>query len=183
MSKALWKINEVGRPSFVNHVSDDYQLQENEFYGTFPKDKWKNVNNPGDEPDYLKFKYKNYLCEIKRPSLSLLHLCGYVTLERDNKLYGKEWFEKEIQNLEVHGGITFAEPTKEGKWQIGFDCAHYDDVVPGSDVALFGSSDYSTYKDITYKDMWFVKSELMQLVDQIDCLNTKKDRYSNDSNN
>lgn len=175
MSKALWKINEDGRPSFVDHVSPSYRLKKNEFYGTSPKGKWKNVNKPGDEPDYLKFKYKGYTCEIKRTSLSLLHLCGYVTLDRNNKLYGKKWDDEEIENLEVHGGITFAEPTKKGKWQIGFDCAHYDDVLPGTDVAW-------GIEDSTYKDMWFVKSELIKLVDQIDYLNTKKDGHSNDSN-
>lgn len=175
MSKALWKINEDGRPSFVDHVSPSYQLKKNEFYGTSPKGSWKDIKNKGDEPDFYKFRYKGYTCLIKRMLSFSLHLCGYVILDEDNKLYGKDYEEEVVENLEVHGGITFTEPIKEEKWMIGFDCAHYDDVCPET-VALWGSDSG------TYKDMWFVKSELIKLVDQIDHLDAKKDRFSNERN-
>ena len=65
---------------------------------------------------------------------------GYVIIPKGHKLYGKSYAEIHglIPDLEVHGGLTFAESTEglnwfgEGKitkdeWIVGFDTAHYND--------------------------------------------------------
>lgn len=49
------------------------------------------------------------------------HHCGYV--ETDLELS-----EDEIDNVAVHGGITYNESTTDG-YKYGFDCAHYQDTI------------------------------------------------------
>src|ERR1043165_3488178 len=70
---------------------------------------------------------------------------GYVVIPKDHPLYGKDY---DAVDLDVHGGITFAEKVNEhllenwgqhpecegkltrediGKWVFGFDTAHYGD--------------------------------------------------------
>jgi hypothetical protein len=55
------------------------------------------------------------------------HRCGYVRVPPGHPLFGKDYNDVDV---EVHGGLTFAEiePCKEhedgqGYW-FGFDCAH-----------------------------------------------------------
>ena len=55
-------------------------------------------------------------------------------------------------NYNVHGGITY----NDGK-KIGFDAAHYDDW--NSIITMEGS---------TYKDVNFMKNEIVKLIDQIE---------------
>ena len=72
------------------------------------------------------------------------HLCGYVELPKEHKLYGETNVDNEFfLNLDVHGGITCAR-RKEFKQQndtagyivytadyvVGFDCAHAGDYSP-----------------------------------------------------
>jgi hypothetical protein len=59
------------------------------------------------------------------------HRCGYVRVPPGHSLFGKEW---DSPNVEVHGGLTFAElePCTEHEdgqgWWFGFDCAHSGDA-------------------------------------------------------
>ena len=70
-----------------------------------------------------------------------------------------------IRLFDVHGGITFCgqgDEYPEGRWWIGFDCAHAWDFVPGlpnlgSNVGAFS----------TYRDMDYVKRETECLANQI----------------
>lgn len=58
------------------------------------------------------------------------HLCGYVGLPADHPLYGRDY---ESIDVDVHGGLTFSGHRKcadETVWWLGFDCAHYGDMVP-----------------------------------------------------
>ena len=61
-----------------------------------------------------------------------------------------------IDNINVHGGITGG--TIDNINFIGFDCCHYDDIIPGM---VFNNTN-ATYKDIDY-----VKKELKKLCKQI----------------
>lgn len=112
------------------------------------------------EGDFLEWCYKTncgveYKCRIIRNKY-LKHLCGYVILKEDNKFYKKNYDDIPVQ---VHGGLTFSDEY-ENEWMIGFDCAHHDDITPGSDYENL------SYMG-TYKDMTFVKSECESLAEQI----------------
>lgn len=68
-------------------------------------------------------------CVVVRFPEPMSHRCGYVNIPDTHP-----WFEKdydEIRDVEVHGGLTFAEyqlKSDEPKgWWIGFDCAHHGD--------------------------------------------------------
>ena len=67
---------------------------------------------------------------------------GYVAVPPEHPLYGKGYDEPEVANLDVHGGVTFAdtadklppasvyldhkEPPRDW-WVFGFDTCHYGD--------------------------------------------------------
>ena len=59
------------------------------------------------KPDFLEFidEDTGYRCFIeRRPELK--HLCGYVELPKEHKLYGS-FSEENFYNIEVHGGVTY----------------------------------------------------------------------------
>lgn len=104
---------------------------------SWPRGEWDN------EPDYLAWIEEDLHCAVIRTESG--HLCGYVMLP-DNCP------ELNEADLSVHGGITY---NKDG-W-IGFDCAHYRDLVPGYDFC-----NQEIYRNLTY-----VKSEVKYLCEQI----------------
>lgn len=77
------------------------------------------------------------------------HWCGYVGLPPGHPLHGKSYEEP---NVDVHGGLTFADKCNESAtpctgichiplngrpddvWWFGFDCAHFGDRSPGFDI-------------------------------------------------
>lgn len=95
-------------------------------------------------------------CAIRRtPSLG--HLCGYVGVPTGHPWHG---VDLAYIHAEVHGGVTFAttavpfgEP--DGLWWVGFDCAHYGDLVPGA------LRDHGVYRDLAY-----VRAEVERLAEQ-----------------
>ncbi|GAB3065492.1 hypothetical protein ACFOU0_12365 [Salinicoccus sesuvii] len=70
-----------------------------------------------NETDYKVFVYKGFECEIRR-TVALGHLCGYI----------KSPTSAIIQSAEknFHCGITWEQDN-----EIGFDCAHLNDMSPG----------------------------------------------------
>ena len=96
------------------------------------------------EPNRLDFQYKGYQCLINRvnhrppknPNDWLGHLCGYVALPPSHPYYGKDYDDIPVK---VHGGLTYAQDSQgeiswaltPKAWWIGFDCAHYGDLIPG----------------------------------------------------
>lgn len=58
---------------------------------------------------------------------------GYVVVDRDSPLYGKDYDDKIFNKVEVHGGMTYsgAEGDHLGLggngWVFGFDTQHYHD--------------------------------------------------------
>lgn len=84
-------------------------------------------------------------------------------------------------HLNVHGGITYASPcdddpdegichrTEDGDhaWWLGFDCSHFQDLMPGHIAAGFTSSAGHTYRDWLY-----VRDEVESLADQLKAVTT-----------
>lgn len=115
-----------------------------------------------DEPDEVYFEHEGFKCAIYRvPSLG--HLCGYAGV---NNLVD-EFSEHDI---DVHGGVTYFQENKNsyGAMQdyfkdcdfvIGFDTAHYMDLVP----FMPSMPDMGG----TYKDVSFVRNEIIKMVEQL----------------
>lgn len=120
-----------------------------------------------DEPDYEEFIHNNLRCVIRRTYMGAL--CGYVIVPNDHPSYTVS-----SDDLVVHGGVTFDERVSllelkpieqmgftnvEGTRIIGFNCHHYDDLVPGTSFAV----SYGCYRNAEY-----VKDEVISLCEQID---------------
>lgn len=52
------------------------------------------------------------------------HFCGYVTFPERPLQHSGYW---EYQNIDVHGGITYAKEKNDSSYTYGFDCAHWGD--------------------------------------------------------
>jgi len=93
----------------------------------------------------------------------MFHLCGYVGLPEEHQLHNKGYDEEGFPDLDIHGGITFADSFGEGNlWFLGFDCAHM-----GDQTMLGGLLPKKMRTHETYKDMEYVTKQLKQLVDQL----------------
>lgn len=82
---------------------------------------------------------------LRHPELQ--HWCGYVALPEGHRFHGKDY---DNIKAEVHGGLTYAgdhapRQQKDGRWWVGFDCAHAGDWVP-----TMKAHDGDTYKDIDF---------------------------------
>jgi hypothetical protein len=105
------------------------------------------------------YSWKNTLeCEIKRNRHG--SWCGYVTIPKSFAID----FDDDLP-INCHGGITFQNLDKNGDLKIGFDCAHFNDLIPDihfnilkPDVQLDG---------LIYRDKDFVISEVNDMVTQI----------------
>lgn len=106
----------------------------------------KSTWGPGpwqDEPDRVDFVHAGLACFVKRNHHG--NLCGYVGVPREHPLYGKSCDDAD---LHVHGGITYADVCKgelchvpepgmpDDVWWLGFDCAHCNDLSPGTRALL-----------------------------------------------
>lgn len=71
------------------------------------------------------FDLLGYQCRIRKiTNLGKQWLCGYVRLNPGQAC--------DTSTIEVHGGITYEEVEEDGTW-IGFDCAHYCDMIEPKD--------------------------------------------------
>lgn len=144
------------------------------------------------ESDRAEWKHESGLdCLINRNGHGAW--CGYVAIPQSHPLYEKTWNDMAVQNLDVHGGITYnnkchgkichVADDKDGPvWWLGFDCAHSGDYLPMSkdrDTAAF----YNMMGDVadmilgkrssliseweTYRDQEFVTSETNKLAVQL----------------
>lgn len=132
-----------------------------------------------DEPDKLEGvdKETKLDCLILRHE-SIGHLCGYVGINKDHKLFKAEYsacFLKENCGksycdhtldliIDVHGGLTFSNSIPESSikdlWWFGFDCSHSGDLAPGMNRFLGMTG--GIYRDIDY-----VKQECEKLAKQL----------------
>jgi hypothetical protein len=94
-------------------------------------------------------------------------LCGYVGLPPGHRLYGRDYNDPAVYDagLSAHCGITFADHCHDDDrgpgygichtpapgrpadvWWLGFDCAHWRDLVPGMQYSYDGG----VYRDFGY---------------------------------
>lgn len=99
---------------------------------------WRNKAPWNTEPDANAFMHEGFLCFMVRNS-EMGSWCGYVEVPRDHPWYEKPYDDIEV---EVHGGLTYAKKSNEA-WRIGFDCAHYMDLIP---FIPLPDSEYRTYE-------------------------------------
>ena len=112
------------------------------------------------EPDKVTFEYEGIKCEVIR-SKEIGHLCGYVTLPE-----GHPWANLttwDLIDVDVHGGITFAQQTDDG-YVIGFDCAHAWDITPC--IYERFKQDLDSDPDLAYRDIGYVIRETVKLAKQ-----------------
>ena len=87
------------------------------------------------------------------------HWCGYVHVPNTHVLCEADLSET-ISQFVVHGNVSYCNRFA-GKWWLGFDAAHYRDLVPGRGVTFSGN---------TYRDAQYMQSECESLAWQIkDC--------------
>jgi len=109
----------------------------------WPPGAWDN------EPDRDEWRAHGFPCLIVRNRYGAL--CGYVGLPPGHPLHGKDYSDDETADLDVHGGLTYANACaghichvpREGEpaevWWLGFDCGHSCDIQPGM-VAMLNKS-------------------------------------------
>lgn len=81
------------------------------------------------------------------------HHCGYVELPE--RLGKPGYDESPIMELNVHGGVTYADnlPEMDGKYVVGYDCAHYGDYMKcpeelkGTDMEKLWAFDNGVWRD------------------------------------
>lgn len=107
------------------------------------------------------FVYKNYNCKIIRvnPDFSG-HLCGYVQIPQEHEFYQKHYDEIDC-NIPAHGGLTFSGSFKNNDWWIGFDCAHYGDLLPCYHEGLY----FVSYDFARYMTMQDVENCIKEMID------------------
>lgn len=158
----------------------------------YRRDEDKAKYQPGpwmDEPDKVQWKDEatGLPCLIVRNRLGAL--CGYVGVPRGHRFYGKDYDDVDVQ---VHGGLTFdghcqegGEPSEtichlveEGEsddvWWLGFDCAHWQDYVPGMDTDEMRGYGLGSMNPLlesefptSYKDIEYVRAEIRELAGQL----------------
>lgn len=135
---------------------------------------WKHPEYAEGEPDKKQWFNKKYgfPCLIVRNGFG--NLCGYVGVDENHPLYGKDLYENlGYDDLEVHGGVTFTDfcgeeqehgichltKGEEKAWWIGFDCGHCWDL----------SLDTDSYRDpeATYRDIAYVTKQIEGLAKQL----------------
>lgn len=110
--------------------------------------------------------------------------CGYVGVSRGHPLYGASYDDDRAEDIDVHGGLTFAGPCRPGNethaichkvepgedddvWWLGFDCNQCGDFDPdmarGRGRGLFRTP----CEDETYRDIAYVTKEVQKLAAQL----------------
>lgn len=110
------------------------------------------------EGDFKKFEYRGLRCYIVRKLSG--HWCGYVECSYPIKY-------KEEEQFDVHGGVSFNTTITPYEYKypdihenvpvLGFDCAHYQDIIPMIKRTYSG----------TYRTKEYVENECKKLADQI----------------
>lgn len=142
----------------------EYEALEDEYDVNRKANPWET------EPGFSDFidEDTGYRCYIMR-HLELKHLCGYVKLPKEHKLYGETNVDNEfLLNLDVHGGVTYAGELKprymEVDYAVGFDCAHAGDYSPYY-LPFIGMNKIK--EDETYKDIEYVTNQCKKLAKQL----------------
>jgi hypothetical protein len=127
------------------------------------------------EPDVMSFEHAGLKCYMTRHSAKqgLGHWCGYVEVPEWSHLFGVNYDEGAVSDVEVHGGLTFSDPahwlSPESGWWFGFDCAHASDLVPGMFEKYGVEIPGAVYRNVAY-----VEAEVKSLAEQLAKLIGKK---------
>lgn len=146
---------------------EEYKDLEDE-YDIKPK-----INPWETEPNFLEFvdEGTGYRCFIQRHP-EFKHLCGYVELPKEHKLYGKDYMDNEeiFNEIDVHGGVTYTGEIRFKQqdytidYVVGFDCAHAGDYSPYF-LPFLGMN--KRIANETYKDIEYVTNECKNLAKQL----------------
>lgn len=138
-----------------------------------------------NEPDRLQWKDQDtgYPCLIVRNITFGGNLCGYVAVNPDHPLYGKDYdFAEDNHPISVHGGLTYSDKCQgrichvpdpgdpDNVWWFGFDCAHSGDLLP----RWIKEEPVMVFKDDTYKTIDYVREEVTNLAKQLASIATSK---------
>ena len=105
-------------------------------------------------------------CRIVRQD-NLKHLCGYVGVPAGHPAFKQDYDSVEIIDPEYcpHGGLTYGSDhapheKPDGRWWLGFDCAHLGDLVPGISTDRNNPENH-------YRNMAYVEAETEKLAEQL----------------
>lgn len=96
------------------------------------------------------------------------HHCGYV--EVPEHLGKPEYDESPIMELNVHGGVTYAGelPEMDSKYVVGYDCAHYGDLMKCPEELKGTSMEHSfMYSEGIWRDVDYCTNECESLANQL----------------
>ncbi len=134
------------------------------------------IKEEGNEMD---FEWLGMPCLIKRAGENS-HWCGYVKVPNDSRLYKKHYYtsseselgisklEEAINNIDIHGGLTYAGERKEdGNWWFGFDCGHSGDLSLYMLDGHFFRDYNSRYRDKDYVigECKYLAKQLKQIIE------------------
>lgn len=133
------------------------------------------------EPDQEEWVHEltGYKCTVRRHQ-TLGSLNGYVAIPKGHRVWG---FGYDDVDVEVHGGLTYADEDKEtGEWVFGFDCSHGGDFSPRllANIMRFSShEDLETMLGLklrteVYRTFEWVKAEACILARQLKLLDLKR---------
>lgn len=134
-----------------------------------------------DEPDKAQWvdRETDLDCLIVRSPMGCL--CGYVGIPETHPLFGSGYDSELTDNIDVHGGLTFAGSCDDSKgeahsichvplpgrsdkiWWLGFDCGHAGDVLP----KLTSTTGMPIWEGDTYRGVAYVIAECEQLAKQL----------------
>lgn len=121
------------------------------------------------------FMHQKIMCSVVRVPM-MNHLCGYVYITKDHP-----WFNKSYEEIDdlleegIHGGLTYGKLEGDQK-KIGFDCGHFDDLIPITLPDSFPDEIKHQMDDIlsrwgnvlsSYKNIYFVMEECKKLAEQV----------------
>lgn len=116
----------------------------------------------------------SYPCLIRRVPVG--SLCGYVAVPPGHPAHGKSAGEVDVT---VHGGLTYAskcqgeichvpaEGASDDVWWLGFDCAHYGDLVPQTAAILRSVRTDKRIRGEVYRDIDYVRQQVRSLAWQL----------------
>lgn len=129
-----------------------------------------------EEPDKVTFRTKVGFPGMIRRSPSTGVWCGYAAVGPGHPLHpgsrDTEVDAFDVDCIDVHGGVTYGATCvgevchvpvpgeSDDVFWVGFDCGHYDDVLPAMPEA--------TGSDATYKTAAYARAEVERLAEQLE---------------
>lgn len=115
-------------------TTEEMIIKKKHLYKCEEKLKWWGYGEWVEEVDVVLFEYRHIECRILRSMYKKQgrkdifggHLCGYICIPPEHPFYKKRYDDIPI---DVHGGLTYGK-SEGDDYYIGFDCAHFSDLVP-----------------------------------------------------